>query len=89
MVNSGSILTNALLQTLMKPEMSLAEKFDYVNDYVKVSDILLGSNANLKSIKHIERANITAKALYTLEHFGMGLTTAEGKSLNEEQITFL
>ena len=36
MVNSGSILTNALLQTLMKPEMSLAEKFDYVNDYVKV-----------------------------------------------------
>ena len=36
MVNSGSILTNALLQSLMKPEMSLAEKFDYVNDYVKV-----------------------------------------------------
>ena len=39
MVNSGSILTNALLQTLMQPEMSLAEKFDYVNDYVKVNQL--------------------------------------------------
>ena len=43
MVNSGSILTNALLQTLMKPEMSLAEKFDYVNDYVKVGKRLMTS----------------------------------------------
>ena len=42
MVNSGSILTNALLQSLMKPEMSLAEKFDYVNDYVKVGTRTLG-----------------------------------------------
>ena len=36
MVNSGSIVVNALLQNLMKPEMSGAEKFDYINDYIKV-----------------------------------------------------
>ena len=35
MVNTGSIVVNSLLQTLMKPEMSTAEKFDYVNDYIK------------------------------------------------------
>ncbi len=36
MVNTGSIVINSLLQTLMKPEMSTAEKFDYINDYIKV-----------------------------------------------------
>jgi hypothetical protein len=36
MVNTGSIVVNSLLQILMKPEMSVAEKFDYVNDYIKV-----------------------------------------------------
>jgi hypothetical protein len=36
MVNSGSIVVTALLQNLMKPEMSGAEKFDYINDYIKV-----------------------------------------------------
>ena len=36
MVNTGSIVVNSLLQTLMKPDMSTAEKFDYVNDYIKV-----------------------------------------------------
>ena len=35
MVNSGSIVINSLLQTLMKPEMSNAEKFDDVNNYIK------------------------------------------------------
>ena len=34
MVNSGSIIINSLIQTLMKPDMSLAEKFDYVKDYM-------------------------------------------------------
>ena len=36
MVNSGSIIINALIQTLVQPEISLAEKFDYLNDYIKV-----------------------------------------------------
>ena len=36
MVNSGSIVVNALLQNLMQPDMSGAEKFDYLNDYIKV-----------------------------------------------------
>ena len=35
MVNSGSIIVNSLLQTLMKPEMSGAEKFDEINNYIK------------------------------------------------------
>ena len=35
MVNSGSIIINAMLQKLMKPEMSCAEKFDYVTDYIR------------------------------------------------------
>lgn len=38
MVNSGSIIVNALLQNLMKSEMSQAEKFDYVENYIKVSE---------------------------------------------------
>ena len=38
MVNSGSIVINSLLQNLMKPEMSGAEKFDYINDYIKVRE---------------------------------------------------
>lgn len=39
MVNAGSIVVNSLLQNLMKPEMSGAEKFDYVNDYIKVKPL--------------------------------------------------
>ena len=35
MVNSGSIIINAMLQKLTKPKMSNAEKFDYVTDYIK------------------------------------------------------
>lgn len=36
MINAGAILVCALLKTLVKPEMSLAEKFDYVMNYFKV-----------------------------------------------------
>ena len=36
MVNAGSIIINSLIQTLVKPEISLAEKFEYLNDYIKV-----------------------------------------------------
>ncbi|XP_018917605.1 glutaminase kidney isoform, mitochondrial isoform X2 [Bemisia tabaci] len=35
MINAGAILVCALLKTLVKPEMSLAEKFDYVMNYFK------------------------------------------------------
>ena len=32
-VNAGAILTISLLQKLIKPEMSMAEKFDYILNY--------------------------------------------------------
>lgn len=41
MVNSGSIIINSLIQTLVKPEISLAEKFEYLNDYIKVNNMIL------------------------------------------------
>ncbi|CAB4064050.1 glsA [Lepeophtheirus salmonis] len=34
-VNSGAIVINSLLQTLVKPEMSFAEKFDFISTYLK------------------------------------------------------
>jgi len=33
MVNAGAILTVSLLQKLVKPEMSMAGKFDYIMNY--------------------------------------------------------
>ncbi|XP_037796947.1 glutaminase liver isoform, mitochondrial-like [Penaeus monodon] len=35
LVNAGSILVNGLLQSLVKPDMSSSEKFDYVQQYFK------------------------------------------------------
>ena len=32
-VNAGAILTVSLLQRLIQPQMSMAEKFDYILDY--------------------------------------------------------
>lgn len=40
MINAGAILVCSLLQTLVKPELTLAEKFDYVQHYFSVSFIL-------------------------------------------------
>ena len=61
MVNSGSIIINSLIQTLVKPEISLAEKFDYLNDYIKVVYFISvvitkqksNLNYNIKSYKPI------------------------------------
>lgn len=36
MINAGAIMTCSLLKTLVKPEMTLAEKFDYTLAYFKV-----------------------------------------------------
>ena len=44
MVDSGSIIINSLIQTLVKPEISLAEKFEYLNDYIKVATKYLKSS---------------------------------------------
>lgn len=33
MINAGAILVCSLLKTLVKPEMTLAEKFDYTQDW--------------------------------------------------------
>lgn len=38
MINAGSILVCSLLKTLVKPHMTLAEKFDYTQDWLHVSD---------------------------------------------------
>lgn len=35
MINAGAILVCSLLKTLIKPEMALAEKFDFTMDYFK------------------------------------------------------
>lgn len=42
MLNSGAIMTSAISLSLLHPEMRLAEKFDYLLEYVKV--ILLRLN---------------------------------------------
>lgn len=39
MINAGAILVCSLLKTLVKPEMTLAEKFDYTMNYFKVRDV--------------------------------------------------
>jgi len=36
MINAGAILVCSLLKTLVKPEMTLAEKFDFTMNYFKV-----------------------------------------------------
>lgn len=37
MINAGAILICALLKTLVKPDMTLAEKFDFTMNYFEVS----------------------------------------------------
>lgn len=36
MINAGAILVCSLLKTLIKPEMTLAEKFDYTMQWFRV-----------------------------------------------------
>jgi hypothetical protein len=40
MINAGAILVCALLKTLVTPEMTLAEKFDFTMNYFKVSSLI-------------------------------------------------
>lgn len=40
MINAGAILVCALLKTLAKPEMTLAEKFDFTMNYFEVHHTL-------------------------------------------------
>ena len=35
MLNSGAIMISAVAYSLLKPEMRLAEKFDYMQNYIK------------------------------------------------------
>lgn len=37
MINAGAILVCALLKTMVGPEMSLAEKFDFTMNYFEVN----------------------------------------------------
>lgn len=36
MVNSGAIMSSSILLYLLKPEMNMAQKYDYVFDFFKV-----------------------------------------------------
>ena len=36
MVNSGAIMSASILLYLLKPEMNMAQKYDYVFDFFKV-----------------------------------------------------
>lgn len=36
MINAGAILVCSLLKTLVKPDMTMAEKFDYTLNYFEV-----------------------------------------------------
>lgn len=38
MINAGAILVCALLKTLVRPEMTLAEKFDFTMNYFEVNN---------------------------------------------------
>jgi hypothetical protein len=40
MINAGAILVCTLLKTLVTPEMTLAEKFDFTMNYFKVSSLM-------------------------------------------------
>ena len=37
MLNSGAIMISSLAHSLMRPEMPLAEKFEYMQNYFRVS----------------------------------------------------
>lgn len=41
MINAGAILVCSLLKSLVEPEMTLAEKFDYTMNFFKVRISLL------------------------------------------------
>lgn len=41
MINAGAIITCSMLKTLVKPEMTLAEKFDYTLAYFQVLAICI------------------------------------------------
>ncbi len=37
MVNSGAIMSSSILMYLLRPELNMAQKYDYVHDFFKVS----------------------------------------------------
>lgn len=39
MVNSGAIMSASILLYLLKPEMNMAQKYDYVFDFFKVINV--------------------------------------------------
>lgn len=39
MINAGAILVCSLMKTLVNPDMTLAEKFDYTQQWLMVSEV--------------------------------------------------
>ncbi|XP_077292117.1 glutaminase isoform X2 [Arctopsyche grandis] len=70
MINAGAILVCAILKTLVKPEMTLAEKFDYVMDFFKRmagNEPLSFNNATFLSEREAADRNY-ALGFYMREH---------------------
>ena len=40
MLNAGAILSAGVASTLVEPDMTNSEKFDYIQQYFKVSNVL-------------------------------------------------
>lgn len=62
MINAGAILVCALLKTLVKPDMTLAEKFDFTMNYfevIKFINQLFNSSKGLfdSSIQRLQKCN--------------------------------
>ena len=43
MLNAGAILSAGVASTLVEPDMTNSEKFDYIQQYFKVSNVLTGA----------------------------------------------
>lgn len=70
MINAGAILVCALLKSLVRPEMTLAEKFDYVMDFFKKmagNEPLSFNNATFLSEREAADRNY-ALGFYMREH---------------------
>ena len=66
MVNSGSIIINAMLQKLTKPKMSNAEKFDYVTDYIKR---MAGGKLRNETIIQLQSLEQMDLPKYKIQHY--------------------
>ncbi len=99
MVNSGAIMSASILLYLLKPEMNVAQKYDYVFDFFKVSATLSSlsfiKQKRLPSIndvelglKHSSRSTLTERFRCNLQNSSYTfLITCRKKSTGMETVT--